>query len=152
MSTSLFWVNLLQRVLFSLKYTHWRSSTVQEEGLTSEGRHHLLLLCKQALDKRAFAESLQECIATNYVCGWCIFERNITALGNMPTPLFEEPFKFIAIFSRDYSKCDSLWCLCRRSRGKKPQTFSLHFCILQQQVIKNWSWGRPGNKATCTLH
>ena len=26
------------------------------------------------------------------------------------------------------------------------QAFPLHFCILQ--VIKNWSWERPGNEAT----
>ena len=35
-----------------------RSSTVQEEGLTNESRHHLLLLHKQARDKRDIAESL----------------------------------------------------------------------------------------------
>ena len=37
---------------------HRRSSTVQEEGLTDEGRHHLLSLHKQAHDKRGIAESL----------------------------------------------------------------------------------------------
>ena len=37
---------------------HWRSSTVQEEGLTNEGRHHLLLLHKQVHDKRGIAELL----------------------------------------------------------------------------------------------
>ena len=31
---------------------------MQGEGLTNEGRHHLLLLCKQAHDKRGIAESL----------------------------------------------------------------------------------------------
>ena len=35
-----------------------RSSTVQEEGLTNEGRHHLLLLHKQVHDKRGITESL----------------------------------------------------------------------------------------------
>ena len=32
---------------------------MQEEGLTNEGRHHLLLLHKQAHDKRGIAESLR---------------------------------------------------------------------------------------------
>ena len=35
--------------------------------------------------------------------------------------------------------------MCRGSRGKIHQAFSLRFCILQ--AIKNWSWGRPGNEA-----
>ena len=35
-----------------------RNSTVQEEGLTNEARHHFLLLCKQAHDKRNIAELL----------------------------------------------------------------------------------------------
>ena len=42
---------------------------MQGEGLTNEGRHHLLLLCKQAHDKRGIAESLH--------CQWRgrVFER-----------------------------------------------------------------------------
>ena len=35
-----------------------RSSIVQEEELTNEGRHYLLLLHKQVHDKRGIAESL----------------------------------------------------------------------------------------------
>ena len=41
-----------------LSKKHGRSSTVQEEGLKNEGRHHLLLLHKQALDKKGIVESL----------------------------------------------------------------------------------------------
>ena len=41
-----------------LSTKHPRSSTVQEEWLTNEGRHHLLLLYKGAHDKRGTAESL----------------------------------------------------------------------------------------------
>ena len=41
-----------------LSKKHLRSSTVQEEGLTNEGRHHLLLLHKQECDKRGIEESL----------------------------------------------------------------------------------------------
>ena len=37
------------------------------------------------------------------------------------------------------------WWACGGSLGKIHQAFSLRFCILQ--AIKNWSWGRPGNKA-----
>ena len=35
---------------------------MQEEGLTNEGRHHLLLLHKQAHDNRGIAESLHTII------------------------------------------------------------------------------------------
>ena len=40
-----------------LSKNHQRSSTVQEEGLTIEGRHNLLLLYKQVHEKRGIAES-----------------------------------------------------------------------------------------------
>ena len=57
-------MNLLQKVLFSWKHAHSfilnrkhrRSSTVQGEGLTNEGRHHLLLLHKQAVRWAYFRE------------------------------------------------------------------------------------------------
>ena len=65
---------------------HQRSSTVQGEGLTNECRHHLLLLLKQAHDKKALARL---CVR------WEYFERNITTFENTPTPLLEEPLKFI---------------------------------------------------------
>ena len=42
-----------------LSKKHQRSSTVQEEGLTNEDRHHFLLLHKQVHDKRGIAESRQ---------------------------------------------------------------------------------------------
>ena len=45
-------------IVHTLSKKHWRSSTEQEEGLTSKGRPHLLLLHKQAHDKRSIAESL----------------------------------------------------------------------------------------------
>ena len=37
---------------------HWRCSTVQEEGLTNDGRHHLLVLHKPAHDNEGIADSL----------------------------------------------------------------------------------------------
>ena len=48
----------IHAVMLSKK--HQRSSTVQEEGPTNEGRHHfhLLLLHEQAYDKRGIGESL----------------------------------------------------------------------------------------------
>ena len=57
-----------------------RNSTVQEEGLTNEGRHHLH---KQVDDKRGIAESLQANTngARQTACemwGGHIFDRNIT--------------------------------------------------------------------------
>ena len=45
---------IVQAVMSSKK--HQRSGATQEEGLTNEGRHHLLLLYKQAHDKRSIAE------------------------------------------------------------------------------------------------
>jgi len=49
------------RFFLSRKYAHstcyQRNSTVQKEGLFNEARHHLLLLHKQAHDKRSIAES-----------------------------------------------------------------------------------------------
>ena len=47
-----------------LSKNHQRSSTVQEEGLTNEGRHHWQLLHKQVHDKRGIAESLHAYINT----------------------------------------------------------------------------------------
>ena len=66
----------------------------------------MLLLHKQAHHKRGTAESLH--VYTNRArltaseVGY--FERNITILENTPTPLFEEPLKFIVHvrISRDY--------------------------------------------------
>ena len=78
---------------------HKRSSTVQEEELTIEGRHHLLLLHKQTHDKKSIAESLY--VHTNKArltarltaCEVGIFYHNSR---NYTHPLFEEPLKFIA--------------------------------------------------------
>ena len=71
-----------------------------------EGRHApLLLLHKQVHDKRGIAESLHAQItrARLTACEVGVFSREISQLENMPTPLFEEPLKFIAhwrIFER----------------------------------------------------
>ena len=53
-----------------------RSSTLQEEGLTNEGKHPFLLLHKQLPGKRRIAQSLHA--------------------QNTPTRLFEEPLKVIS--------------------------------------------------------
>ena len=54
---------------------------VQEEGLTIEGRHHLLFNALDVHDERGIAESLY--IHTLTTCeGGHIFERNITTLEN----------------------------------------------------------------------
>ena len=65
-----------------LSKKHWRSSTVQEEGLENEGKHHLLLLHKQAHDKRGIAESLHVVIYNSQKYS--------------PPPLIVEPLKLIA--------------------------------------------------------
>ena len=61
---------------------HWRSSTVQEERLTDEVRHHLLLLLKQAYDKRGIAESLHAQINSARLS-----TRNIITLEKYTYPL-----------------------------------------------------------------
>ena len=66
---------------------HQKSGTVQEEGLTNEGRHHLLLLHKQA---HHIVGSLHVYVNRIGLTG------HIPTLENMPTPLFEEQLKFIA--------------------------------------------------------
>ena len=66
------------------QYMHRRSSTVQEEGLTNEGRHHLLLLRKQAHDKRDIEEILHAQItrARLTACEVGVFSREISQLWN----------------------------------------------------------------------
>ena len=69
---------------------HKRSSIVQEEELTNEGRHHLLLLHKQAHDKRNIAESLYAHTnrARLTACEVGIFSREISQLSKLhPPPL-----------------------------------------------------------------
>ena len=53
-----------------------KSCTVQEEGLTNEAMHHLLILQKQAPDKNSNAESPHVCIHLMSI-GWHIFRRNL---------------------------------------------------------------------------
>ena len=99
----IFLMKLLQRVLFFQKYAHSSTcSYVKQEapkkwycargGTHKKGGHHLLLLHKQTHDKRNIEESLHAYInrARLTVCGGgCIFERSITTLKNMPSPLRE---------------------------------------------------------------
>ena len=69
---------------------------MQEEGLTNEVRHYLLH--KQPHDKRGIAKSLNESYikwARLTVWDERVFKRNIITLKNTPTPLYEEPLKFI---------------------------------------------------------
>ena len=66
-----------------LSKRHQRSGTVQEEGLTNEGRHHLLFVDKQAHSIQSLHVYI---LKTNCVCGGRIFERNITTLKSAPSP------------------------------------------------------------------
>ena len=90
-----------------LSKKHQRNSTVQEEGLTNEGRHHLLLLRKQAHDKRGIAESLHAQIIrarlTVYEVG--VFSREISQLSKIrPPPSFRSHLSLspMGVFSTDY--------------------------------------------------
>lgn len=63
------------------KLSKQRSNIAVEERLTNKGRYHLLLLHKQAHDKRGIVESQHAYInraKTN--CMWGIFTRNIITL------------------------------------------------------------------------
>ena len=64
---------------------------MQEEGLTNEGRHHLLLLHKQAHDKSSIAELLHNRARLTACEMGVIFERNMTTLKNIPTPSLRSP-------------------------------------------------------------
>ena len=72
---------------------HGRSSTLQEEGLTNEGKHHLLLLHNQAHDKRGIAELLHAHITRARVtaCELGVFSREIHNSRKYAHPLFYEP-------------------------------------------------------------
>ena len=94
-----------------LSKKHRSSSTVQEEGLRNEGRHHLLLLrkqaSKQAHDKRGIAESLHAQLtrARLIACEVGVFSREISQLSKIRPPLSlgshlsSSP---MGVFSRDY--------------------------------------------------
>ena len=93
-----------------LSKKHRRSSTTQEEGLTNEGRHNLLLLHKQAHDKRGIAESLHAQItrARLTVCEVGVFSREISQLSKIhPPPSFSSHLSSLpmGVFLRDYGTC-----------------------------------------------
>ena len=82
---------------------HW------EEGLTNEGRHHLLLLRKQAHDKRGIEESLHAQItrARLTACEVGVFSREIhvSQLSKIrPPPSFRSHLSSspMGVLSRDY--------------------------------------------------
>ena len=66
-----------------------KQRSTPEEGLTNEGRNHLLLLHKQAHDKSGIAESLHAYInraKTNSVCK--VFSKEISQLSKIHPPLY----------------------------------------------------------------
>ena len=80
---------------------------MQEERLTNEGRHHLLLLRKRAHDKRGIEESLHVQIIrarlTAFEVG--VFSREISQLSKIhPPPSFRSHLSSspMDVFSRDY--------------------------------------------------
>ena len=80
---------------------------MQEEGPTNEGRHHLLLLRKQAHDKRGIEESLHVQItrARVTVCEVGVFSREISQLSKTrPPPSFWSHLSSspMGVLSRDY--------------------------------------------------
>ena len=68
--------------------THQGSSTLQEEGLTNEGRHDLLWFHKQVLDKRGITElqhaNTNTTRLTAYEVG--IYLKEISQLSKIPPP------------------------------------------------------------------
>ena len=83
-------------VMFNSK-KHRRSSTVQEEGLTNEGRHHLLLLHKQALNITR---------ARLTACEVSVFSREISQLSKIcPPPFLRSHIVHCPwVYSRDHSR------------------------------------------------
>ena len=76
-----------------LSKKHQRSSTEQEEGLTNEGRHHLLLFRKQALDKRGIAESQHVYITRGRLTvRWVHFRAGFHAKGGGGLEFPPQPF------------------------------------------------------------
>ena len=71
-------------------------------GLANESRHHLLILHKQAHDKRGIAESIHAYISrtrgrpTAFDVGVFLRKNKTTNSLNMPTPIFEEQLKLTA--------------------------------------------------------
>ena len=79
---------------------------MQEEGLTNEGRHLLLLLGKEVHDKRGIAESLHVQItrAILTACEVGVFSREISQLLKIrPPPSFRSHLSSLpmGVFSRD---------------------------------------------------
>jgi len=77
-----------------LSKKHQKSSTVQEEGLTNEGRDHLH---NQAHDKRGIVESLH--------VRWAYFQEKYYNSHKYTYSHFEESLRFIVyacIFKREY--------------------------------------------------
>ena len=93
----------------TLSKKHQRSSTVQEEALTNHSRHHLLLLHKQAHDKRSIKKSLQAYRNTSRLTAceltrWA-YSRRISHLSKIcPPPSLRSHLSssLMGIFSRDY--------------------------------------------------
>ena len=79
-----------------------------KEGLANKGKHHLLILHKQAHDKRSIAELMHAYIIRTRVdqlyLMWVCFWEKYNNSWNMPTPIFEEQLKLIAkgVCSGDY--------------------------------------------------
>ena len=68
---------------------------MQEKRLTNEGKHHFLLLYKQARDKKGIEESMHVYInrARLTAWEWAYFQEKYHKAT--PTPFFEEPLNFI---------------------------------------------------------
>ena len=101
---------------------------MQEEGLTNEGRHHLLLLRKQVHDKRGIAESLHAQItrARLTACEVGVFSREISQLSKIrPHPSFRSHLSSspMGVFSRDY--------------GSSEQPSS-HLMLTQGVLVAHW--------------
>ena len=78
---------------------------MQAEGLKTEGRHHLLLLYKQAHDQRGIAESLHVVLDRASLTAYEVDIFSIEISQNMPTLSLRNHLSSSAMgeFSRDYA-------------------------------------------------
>ena len=96
---------------------------MQEEGLTNEGRHDLLLLHKQVHDKRSNAESLRAYIARARLtaCEMGVFSREISQPPSLWSYLGSSP---MGVFLRDYGILSSCWLIASNHVGRGNHYFS----------------------------
>ena len=133
------------------------TKALQEEGLTNEARHHLLLLWASTW-QRDIAESVHGQITRAGLTACkigCIYERNIITLEKTSTPSFRSYLSSspMGIFLRDYSLVFSYACsmVHMHKTNKEGNTKVVVITHALASFLKNWERREPGNicEKTC---